>query len=312
MRVTFCSQVTAPVLGCQTPQSVTLLPLVQRNNSHWDKGSHNAALGDLHMCRAIMEESYETFEEELGPQRVDPPPQKPAGQIRRPEMYAKRKLTEEWAPQRPRAEARTLPKEPSFSRTTSLHRTLSIQNLSQMEKPWENVTLNRCLFVAITILVLTSGFQRLHEAVRGQRAMEEEEDAGLRVRRSGALQQRGQDLEPETSLWEVMFWWLPDLDDEDDEEEDDDLQRVKTRTGGTARPLRGLRNKPLTDKKLMKRRGENLKVRRAKKKGQDKLKEKREREEIDDADGAEEENEESGLKDEQLRERKVKKKTPKS
>lgn len=44
----------------------------------------------------------------------------------------------------------------------SLHRTLSIQNLSQMEKPWENVTLNRCLFVAITILVLTSGFQRLH------------------------------------------------------------------------------------------------------------------------------------------------------
>lgn len=44
----------------------------------------------------------------------------------------------------------------------SLHRTMSIQNLSQMEKPWENVTLNRCLFVAITILVLTSGFQRLH------------------------------------------------------------------------------------------------------------------------------------------------------
>lgn len=107
-----------------------------------------------------------------------------------------------------------------------------------------------------------------------------------------------------------MFWWLPDLDDEDDEEEDDDLQRVKTRTGGTARPLRGLRNKPLTDKKLMKRREENLKVRRAKKKGEDKLKEKRERGEIEDADGAEEEeNKESGLKDEQ---RKVKKKTPKS
>lgn len=110
-----------------------------------------------------------------------------------------------------------------------------------------------------------------------------------------------------------MFWWLPDLDDEDDEEEDDDLQRVKTRTGGTARPLRGLRNKPLADKKLMKRREENLKVRRARKKGEDKLKGKREREDIEDADGAgEEENEESGLKDEQPRERKVKKKTPKS
>lgn len=110
-----------------------------------------------------------------------------------------------------------------------------------------------------------------------------------------------------------MFWWLPDLDDEDDEEEDDDdLQRVKTRTAGTVRPPRGLRNKPLTDKKLMKRRGGNLKVRRAKKKGEDKLKEKREQEEIEDADGVEEENEESGLKDEQPRERKVKKKTPKS
>lgn len=31
-----------------------------------------------------MEESYETFEEELGPRRADPPPQKPVGQIRRP------------------------------------------------------------------------------------------------------------------------------------------------------------------------------------------------------------------------------------
>lgn len=46
--------------------------------------------------------------------------------------------------------------------SASLRKALSIQNLSQIEKPWENVTLNRCLFVAITILVLTSGFQRLH------------------------------------------------------------------------------------------------------------------------------------------------------
>ncbi|KAI4809300.1 hypothetical protein KUCAC02_018200 [Chaenocephalus aceratus] len=31
-----------------------------------------------------MEESYETFEEELGPSTADPPPQKPVRQIRRP------------------------------------------------------------------------------------------------------------------------------------------------------------------------------------------------------------------------------------
>ncbi len=50
---------------------------------------------------------------------------------------------------------------PAFA-SAALHKALSIQDLSQIERPWENVTLNRCLFVAITILVLTSGFQRLH------------------------------------------------------------------------------------------------------------------------------------------------------
>lgn len=44
---------TAPVLGCQTPQSVTLLPSLQRNNSHCDKGFHDVALGDPHMCRQV-------------------------------------------------------------------------------------------------------------------------------------------------------------------------------------------------------------------------------------------------------------------
>lgn len=44
---------TAPVLGCQTPQSVTLLPSLQRNNSHCDKGSHDVALRDPHMWRQV-------------------------------------------------------------------------------------------------------------------------------------------------------------------------------------------------------------------------------------------------------------------
>ncbi|KAG7214663.1 hypothetical protein INR49_010555 [Caranx melampygus] len=34
--------------------------------------------------RGGMDESYETFEEELGPTRADPPPQKPVRQIHRP------------------------------------------------------------------------------------------------------------------------------------------------------------------------------------------------------------------------------------
>lgn len=111
-----------------------------------------------------------------------------------------------------------------------------------------------------------------------------------------------------------MFWWLPDLDDEDEEDEEDgdgDIQRVKTKRGGMARPPRGLRNKQLTDKKLMKRREGKLKERRAKKNIDGKM---REKEETEDAAEEEEreESEEPGLKNKQLVERKVKKKTPKA
>ncbi|AWP04214.1 putative general transcription factor IIF subunit 1-like [Scophthalmus maximus] len=109
----------------------------------------------------------------------------------------------------PRAEPKALPREPSFPRKASLHETMSIQNLNQIETPWENVTLNRCLFVAITILVLTSGFQRLQ--------------------------------------------------------------------GAMARTSRGLRNKPLPDKKLMRQRHGKLKERRAKKARDEETKDKKER-----------------------------------
>lgn len=50
----------------------------------------------------------------------------------------------------------------SSSPSAALRKASSIQNLTPIETPWENVTLNRCLFVAISILVVTSGFQKLH------------------------------------------------------------------------------------------------------------------------------------------------------
>lgn len=113
-----------------------------------------------------------------------------------------------------------------------------------------------------------------------------------------------------------MFWWLPDLDDEDDEDEEDDegdIQRVKTKRGGMARPPRGLRNKQLTDKKLMKKREGKLKDRRAKKNSDGKIREKEEAEDPADAEEEEqEEAEESGLKNKQPEEHKVKKKTAKA
>uniref|UniRef100_UPI003AAABD76 uncharacterized protein n=1 Tax=Centroberyx gerrardi TaxID=166262 RepID=UPI003AAABD76 len=234
-----------------------------------------------------MEESYETFEEELGPPRPEPPPQKPVRQIRRP---------------------------------ASLRKAMSIQNLTQIETPWENVTLNRCLFVAITILVLTSGFQRLHETLRGQGAAEEEEEAGLTVRRSGTLRHRRQPPEPETSLWEVMFWWLPDFDDEEeDDEEDDDgeAKRGKSKRGATARGSRGLRNRPQPDKKLTKQREGKLKNRRAKKVRDEEIKDKKEREKQGKLrEAAEEEDEDKENEEEEIlmkskgQEEKKKKKKP--
>ncbi|XP_029380903.1 junctional sarcoplasmic reticulum protein 1 [Echeneis naucrates] len=245
-----------------------------------------------------MEESYETFEEELRPTSADPPPQKAVRQIHRPEMYVTRKIREEMPPvsQQQRAEPKTFPREPSIPRTTSMHKTLPIQNPMQIDTPWENVTLNRCLFVAITILVLTSGFQKLHEVLRGQGAAEGEED-GLILRRSGMLRHRGQTLEPETSLWEVMLWWLPDFDDEDDD--DGEEKRGRAKKGAMARTSSGLRNKPLPDKKLMKQRDRKLTKRnmRATKTRHEDIKEKEKRnkkkglEEEEAGDGDEEDEE---------------------
>ncbi|CAK6952436.1 uncharacterized protein LOC121909150 [Scomber scombrus] len=308
----------APVLDCQIVWSVTLLPSLQRNNGSVTKVPRRC-LGDPKcQIRKEMEESYETFEDELWPPRAEPPPQKPVRQIRRPEMNTTRRIKEEVVPlpQQPKAEPKTLPREVSFPRTTSLQKTLSIQNLTNIETPWENVTLNRCLFVAITILVLTSGIQRLHETLRGQGTVEEEEEVELTVRSSGTLRHRGQPPEPETSLWEVMFWWLPDLDDDDDEEEDNDEGGVKigkSRKGATAQASGGLRNKALVDKKLMKRREGKLKDRRAMKVKDKETKDKKERdkhsepEEEPEEDEGEESEAAAPKKNKKLEEKKKKK-----
>ncbi|KAF7668668.1 hypothetical protein LDENG_00297460 [Lucifuga dentata] len=231
---------------------------------------------DSKLCRSrkAMEESYETFEEELGQSKPEPPPQKPARQIRRPEMYATRKIKAVTAPvlQQPKQELKALLREPSISRTPSPHKTMSAENLSQTETPWENVTLNRCLFVAITILVLTSGFQKLHETLHG-RGPAEEEEIGLTVRHLGTLRHRARLSEPEATLREGIFWWLPDVNDEDDEDEQDNDAKQ-----GKSKRLRGLRNRPQPDKKLTKQRGSKLKDRRAKKARDEEIKDKKGRE----------------------------------
>ncbi|KAM9428916.1 uncharacterized protein ACWYII_019762 [Salvelinus alpinus] len=173
-------------------------------------------LGDASCrTRAEMEESFEMFEEELG--RPEPPPQKPVRQVRRPVPV-------------------------------SLRKAISPQNLSQIETPWEGVTLNRCLLITITILLLSSGFQKLHETIKGRRAVEEEEYADA--------------LTPETSLYEVLFWWLPDFNDEDDDRE---TKQVRLKKGVRERSLKGLRSSGTPERRLFKgREGEEKRAKRAK------------------------------------------------
>lgn len=124
-------------------------------------------------------------------------------------------------------------------------------------------------------------------------------------------------FQPETTLWEVIFWWLPDLDDEEDEEDDDDVEDkgVKSRRGATARGSRGIRNKPMPDKKLMKRREGKLKDRRAKRDSGDVTRDKRGKkveEEPEEAGDEDEENEAPApIKNKRLDEQKEKKKTRK-
>ncbi|KAM9718720.1 uncharacterized protein ACNS7B_019827 isoform 1-T1 [Menidia menidia] len=249
------------------------------------------------MPRGGMEESYETFEEELWPPRADLPPQRPVRAIHRSEMYNSRTTKEvNPVPQQPSSEPKAFPRQPSVAKTTSLHKAFSIQNLTQIETPWENVTLNRCLFVAITILVLTSGFQRMHETFRGHGSEEEEEeDAALTMRRPGAMRRRGPPPEPETSIWEVMLSWLPDLDDDEEEEDDDDdkeMKRGKSKKGETTRAPSRVRNRPLPDKKLLKQSKVKLEDKRAGK-AREEIKGKKKRVKKEDPEEEEERDEET-------------------
>ncbi|KAM8838257.1 uncharacterized protein ACB058_015029 [Synchiropus picturatus] len=240
-----------------------------------------------------MEDSFETFGEELGPLRADPAPPRPLRQTRRPEAYAPRKMREEMipSPPPPKPEFKNPTRDVNSTRTTSP----AAPSVTPNEKPWENVTLNRCLFVAITILVLTSGFQRLHATLRGQRPAEDDEDDAVRVRCSTSLRNRARPELPENTLWEVMFEWLPDFSDDDDDEDDDD-EEYENDDGGIkqkksrrkARASSGLRNKPIPNKTLMKQREDKPKRRRAKKQKKEDTTEKTDKHEPEDGDEEEE------------------------
>ncbi|KAI5092753.1 hypothetical protein C0J45_17144 [Silurus meridionalis] len=186
------------------------------------------------------------------------------------EMYPQRRVREE--PQVFQQIPKSHPREATVSRggkafnsiiadmegtlAVSLRKSASIQNMAQTEVPWEGVTLNRCLFIAITILVLSSGFQRLHDFVRGRKDGTDLEPIGslLNVRHTALRKHRLPVPEPETSLWDTFFWWVSD-----DEEEG---RRGKSRKVTREKAIRGLRHKAIPDRKLLKDREGRFKARR--------------------------------------------------
>ncbi|KAL7851132.1 hypothetical protein AOLI_G00214880 [Acnodon oligacanthus] len=208
------------------------------------------------LVRGRMDEStFEMFEEELGTPLQDVHPQKPVRQTHRTEKYTQRRVREE--PPIDQKIPKAVPCEPPVSRTTPLRKTLSLQNVAQIEMPWEGVTLNRCLFIAITILVLTSGCQRLNEVVRGRKDGTDVDGIGtaLNVRHTLVRKGRLPLPQPETSLWDTFFWWVSD--DNDEEEEG---RRGRSRKVTQERASRGLRHKAIPNKNLLKGRQDTFKA----------------------------------------------------
>ncbi|XP_059418934.1 uncharacterized protein LOC132154408 isoform X2 [Carassius carassius] len=191
------------------------------------------------------ESTFETFEEELSKPLQEVPPQKPIRQALtggKAEMYAQRRVQEE-APNIQQV-PKMIPREhPVSGATASLRKALSIQNLTQIETLWDGVTLNRCLIAVITILLLSYGLQRIHEAVRGRKDVNEELVA---LNGRHALIKRGKITphEPDTSSWDTLFWWI------DDDE------------GKSKRVSRGLRHRALPDLRLLKKRNTKFSERR--------------------------------------------------
>ncbi|KAL4658952.1 hypothetical protein GN956_G3367 [Arapaima gigas] len=114
----------------------------------------------------------------------------------------------------PRQVSKQVPKEPSRA-VAPISRSLSIQSLSEVEDPWEGVTLNRCLIVAVVVLVISASIQCLNEALDAFDREAEE----LGAVEGGTLSLTPE--EQESSVWDRLFWWRrPSKDEGDDGNEE--------------------------------------------------------------------------------------------
>ncbi|KAL2090280.1 hypothetical protein ACEWY4_014968 [Coilia grayii] len=74
-------------------------------------------------------------------------------------------------------------------------RKLPVESLSDVENPWRGITLNRCIALAVIVVVVSSGVEQVQEALD---ALLAEED-GLTV--ADGTEQSG------SSLWDTLAFW---------------------------------------------------------------------------------------------------------
>lgn len=73
-------------------------------------------------------------------------------------------------------------------------RKLPVESLSQVENPWKGITLNRCIALAMIIVVVSSSVEQVQEALDAFL----EEDDGLSVTGTDQLG---------SSLWDTVAFW---------------------------------------------------------------------------------------------------------
>ncbi|KAJ7992987.1 hypothetical protein DPEC_G00267770 [Dallia pectoralis] len=99
----------------------------------------------------------------------------------------------------------TDPEHSSESISMTYERLLSIQSLSEVENPWKGITLNRCMVLAVTIVLVSSVVNEVHDALSG---FVEETDSSQMLH--GGSGQQSDSTKLQASFWESLFGWGSD------------------------------------------------------------------------------------------------------
>ncbi|KAL7866660.1 hypothetical protein AOLI_G00144740 [Acnodon oligacanthus] len=122
-------------------------------------------------------------------------------------------------------------------------RILPVKSLSEVENPWKGVTLNRCILVAMVVLVVSSGVELVQETLEPLFEVAEEE--------AGSEVQDGDADESEASWWDTFAFWNWRAEDKIDEFRKKREARQR-QPGEKAGPR--IRNREMSTKGLLKER----------------------------------------------------------